>query len=335
MSIGASVHAGVATRAFLQIENEETLGLHQTLRKELIDGHAVNHLHALFVGHLAFGSDGFKTGADTREAFDHLAEVVSGDTDDFDVVESGAGGGANAAAEETDFAEIVASGEIGENEFATGIIFGDFDEADADEIETVGRVTLARDELAGSETLEFDAFFEVLNKVGRKVREHGDAAKMIFKRAAAVVGVDLSAEGFVLEHDVENIAQHFVGDDIGFRTNGGAARIEIQARHFTEEIARAEFGDRAGVGEVDAGVNGDGAVARFALAFVFFAGDEGAGEAFEETFGAPIGFYVGDGGGNGNFGFAFENIKRGGAKFAFAADDFAFAEAAFHDGAAI
>ena len=55
----------------------------------------------------------------------------------------------------------------------------------------------------------------------------------------------------------------------------------------------------------------------------------------EKTDGAAFGFHVGDGRGDGNLGFALEDVKSRGTEIAFAADDVALAEAAFHDGAAI
>ena len=335
VGIGAGIDAGIAARTFLQVQDQKALRFHQPLRKELVDGNAVDRLHALLVGHLAFGGYRFESDPDGREAFNHLAEIVAGDADDFDMVESRARGGTNAAAEEPDFAEVVAARKIGEDQLTAGIIFRDFYETDADKVEAISGVALAGDALAGCETLKLDAFFEVFDKVGGKVCEHGDAAQMIFQSSAAIVGIDLRAEGFVLEHDVENVAQHFVSDDIGFRMNRGGARIKIHAGHFTKEVAGAEFCDRMAVGKVDGSVDGDGAVARFAFAFVLFPGNERAGETFEETLGAAIRFYMSDRCGDGNFGLALKNVERGGTEFAFPADDIAFAETAFDDGPAI
>ncbi len=191
------------------------------------------------------------------------------------------------------------------------------------------------DDFSGGEALQLDVLFEVLDEVGRQIGEHGHAAKMIFQSAFAVVRIDLRAESFVLHHDVEHVAQHFVSDDIGFRADGGGARIEIEARHFAEEVAGAQGGDRIAVVQIHRSIDGNGAVARFFFANVVAAIDQRAGEAFEKSPGAALSFYVGDGRGNGNFGGAFDNIKSGGAELAFAANDFAFAVAAFYDGAAI
>ncbi len=119
------------------------------------------------------------------------------------------------------------------------------------------------------------------------------------------------------------------------RGHGGGAGIEIHASHFAEEIAGTKFGDGVTVRKIDRCVDGNGSVSRFFLALVFFACDESARQAFEKTFGTALRLDVGNRRGNGNFGFAFENVESGGTEFAFTADDLAFAVAALDDGAAI
>src|SRR6266478_4453599 len=333
--ISASIHTGVAARAILQVQNQQALRLHQSLREKLIDGDVVDHLHALLICGEAFGGDGFQTFADARETFHHLAEIVARDANQLHVVECGAGGCAQTAAQQTYLAEVIAARKVGEYHLSAGIIFGDFYKADAHEIETVRRFALKRDRLAGSESLQFHAFLQVLDEIRRKIGEHWDAAKMIFESAAAVGLVELRAEGFVLEHDVENVAQHFKSDDIGFRDHGGGAGIEIHARHFAKEIAGTKFGDGVAIGKIYGGIDGNSSVPRFLFAFVFFARDNRVREPLEESFGTALCLDVRNGRGNGNFSLAFENIESGGTEFTFAADDLAFAVAALDDGAAI
>ena len=335
VSVGAGVHAGIAARTVLQIEDEQALRFHQSLGEELINGNAVDHLQALLIGGAALGGGGFETGANAGETRDHIAKIVAGNTHQLDVIESCAGGGANAAAEETDFAEIVAPGKIGENHFAAGIIFRNFHETDSNKIKAIGGFALSDDGLAGSETLEFYAFFEMRNKFRRQVREHRHAAKMIFESAAAVGFVELRAEGLVLEHDVENVAQHFVGDDIGLSNDSGGAWVEIHTGHFAEKIAGPEVGNWIAVRKVHGCVDGDGAVARFLFAPVFVATNERAGQALEESFSAALRFDVGDWRRDRNARVTLGDVKRRRAKLAFAADDVASAEAALDDGAAI
>src|SRR5262249_8781641 len=173
------------------------------------------------------------------------------------------------------------------------------------------------------------------NKLRRQVREHGHAAKMIFESAAAVGFVELRAEGSVLEHDVENVAEHFVGDDIELRDDRGGARIEIHASHFAEQVARAQVRDKVAIRKVHGSIDGDDAIARFFLAFVMVATNQRAGQPLEKTFGASLRPDVCNRRGNGNSRAALDDVKRRRAKFTFAANHFAFAEAAFDDGTAI
>src|SRR6266481_5604182 len=333
--ISASIHTGVAARAILQVQNQQALRLHQSLREKLIDGDVVNHLHALLICGEAFGGDGFQAFADARETFHHLAEIVARDANQLHVVESDAGGRAHAAVKQTDLAEEIAAGKVGEHHLSAEIILRDLHEADSNEIKTVSRFTLERDRLAGRESLQFHAFLQVLDEIRGKIGEHRDAAKMIFEGAAAIGVVQLRAEGFVLQHDVENVAQHFERDDLGLRGHGGGAGIEIHASHFAEEIAGTKFSDGVAVRKIDRRVDGNGSVPRFFLALVFFARDKRARKPLEKSFGAALRLDVSNRRGNRYFCLAFENVESGGAEFAFTADDLAFAIAPLDDGAAI
>ena len=82
--------------------------------------------------------DGFERPADVRETLEHEREVFGADAHDFDVIERGAGRGARASGEKRDLAEVAATGEVGEDEFASGALFGNFHEPDANEVEAVG-----------------------------------------------------------------------------------------------------------------------------------------------------------------------------------------------------
>src|SRR5229473_2641777 len=143
--VGASVHASVAARAIFQVENQQALRFHQALGEELVERDALHHLQAVLVGGAAFGGNLFEPGPDIGEAVDHLAEIVAGYFHDFNVIKGCTGCRADAAPEEADFAEIVATREVREDEFAAGIFLGNFHEANSDEIKTVGRAALARD----------------------------------------------------------------------------------------------------------------------------------------------------------------------------------------------
>src|SRR5260370_2164193 len=83
-----------------------------------------------------------------------------------------------------------------------------------------------------------------------------------------------------------------------------------------------------GVREINGSVDGNGSVARFLFALVFFTSDEGAGQPLEESFGAALRFDVSNRSGDGNIGLALENVESGRSKFTFSANNFAFTKAA-------
>src|SRR5260370_1457314 len=147
---------------------------------------------------------------------------------------------------------------------------------------------------------------------------------MIFKGAAAIGLVELRTESFVLQHDVENVAQHFKSDDLGFRDDGSGSRIKIHTSHFAEEVAGAELGDGIPVSEINGGVDGNGSVERFFRALVFFARDERASQPLEKSFCTALRLDVRDGSGDGG-GIAHRRIEiesdAGGIAFAHAAED--------------
>ena len=88
----------------------------------MVDGDTVHHLQALLVGGATLGSDSLKTRSNAGEARDHVPKIVPGDANEFDVIEGRTRGCSNAPAEQTDFAEIIATREISQHHFAAGII---------------------------------------------------------------------------------------------------------------------------------------------------------------------------------------------------------------------
>ena len=75
--IGAGIDASIAARAIVQIQNEQALRFHQSLREELIDGDVVNHLHALLICGAALGGSGFETGSNAGKTRNHVAEIAA------------------------------------------------------------------------------------------------------------------------------------------------------------------------------------------------------------------------------------------------------------------
>src|SRR2546429_7772549 len=141
---------------------------------------------ALLISRAAFGSDGFKTGSHARKFRNHVSEIVAGDAHELDMVERRARCRPIAAPEQTDFAEIIAPGQVREHHFSAGIVLQNLHEPDPHKIETVCRVALLDDHLPRREPLKPDTLFEMPDKLRRQIREHGHAAKVVFKRAAAV-----------------------------------------------------------------------------------------------------------------------------------------------------
>src|SRR5260370_31795917 len=107
------------------------------------------------------------------------------------------------------------------------ISFRDVHATNANEIETICGHSMLNYYLSRSKALELHALLKMLDKCRRKIREHGHAAQMVFQSAAAIGLVELRPERFVLQHDVENIPQHFECDDFRFRDHTGSARIKI------------------------------------------------------------------------------------------------------------
>jgi hypothetical protein len=122
VGIGASVHASVATRTILQIENQEALRFHQALGEKLVDGNAVNHLHALLIGGTSLSRNSFKAGSNSGEPCDHVPKIITGDSNEFDVIKRCARRGSNASAQQADFAKIIAARKISENQLASRIV---------------------------------------------------------------------------------------------------------------------------------------------------------------------------------------------------------------------
>jgi hypothetical protein len=165
VSVRASVYAGVAARAFLQIENQQTLRFHQALGKKLIQGHGVDRFKTLLIGEAALRRDSFQAFSNGGEALNHLTKIVARNANDLHVIQCGAHGGSHASAEQANLAKIISARQVREDHLAAGIIFGNFHEADAYEVKAVSGIALARDDLAGSEALQFHALLQVVDEV--------------------------------------------------------------------------------------------------------------------------------------------------------------------------
>src|SRR6185437_10254806 len=123
------------------------------------------------------------------------------------MIESGAGGRARAAGEQGDLAEVAAPRQIGQHQFASKLLFGDFHEPDADQIEAVGGIALAADYLSRAEAQQFHPVAQVIDKILGQGSENGYAAQVRIEGADAIVALQLSPESLVALQDVEHVAQ--------------------------------------------------------------------------------------------------------------------------------
>ncbi len=105
-------------------------------------------------------------------------------------------------------------------------------------------MALARNHLSRSKPQQLDAFLQMFDKVAGKVREHRYPAQMIFQRAFAVVLIHLCPKRLVLEHDVQNVAQHFVRHHVRVSSYRCRPRIKVHARHFAEQISCSQLSHR-------------------------------------------------------------------------------------------
>ena len=157
MGRGAGPHALVAARAALEVDDEQILGLHEALAQEVVELDRAHRLPLLGVGlQPGLGHLG-QPRLDVGELAQHQVEVLGLDAHRLHVVQRGAGAGAYAlAAEQADLAEVVGPGEVAQHHVAARERLADLHEADADEVEAVGLLALAADDLARLEAYELD-----------------------------------------------------------------------------------------------------------------------------------------------------------------------------------
>src|SRR5437867_8542018 len=310
----------------------------QALSKEGADGKRRRPLVALADLGQAGGGLGLHHRPDRREATHHLPEVLGADPHQLDVVERRAGGHAHAVVQQPDLAEIVAPGEILEDDLTTRERLGDFDEADPHQVEIVRRLVLAEDDLAGLEGHQRDALAEVIDEVLAHAREHRHAAQMRGQRAIAVAPIQLGLERAVLPQHVDDVAQHL--EDLGVleRADRRRPRIERQARHLAEQLTLPQLGHRVAVRQVDRRVDGNEAMAALVARILVAAHElteppEEPGDA--GTLGAPAVLDVGQRARDRDLDAAAQDVERRRALLALSADDLAGPEAPADDRAAV
>src|SRR5207244_1922477 len=108
------------------------------------------------------------------------------DPDDLAMVERGAGGDARAAAEQPDLPEVRAASEVLQHHLAAREALRHLHEPDADQVEGVGLLALADDDLPGFVANELDAVTQVVDEVVGDAGEHRHAAEVRGERALPV-----------------------------------------------------------------------------------------------------------------------------------------------------
>ncbi len=277
---------------------------------------------------------GLETGADLGKALQHEVEILEPDAHRLHVVQRGAGGGANPAAEQREFTEKTAPPDVRQDQVSTGMGLGDFDEADSHQEETVGRLSLAANHLPGRITSQFHAISQISNKFRRDRREHRNAAEVGFQCALAVALFHPGAERFIPPHDVQHVPQHFERGTVGLGPHCGRARIIVHAGHFAEQVASLELAYRIVVGQVDRRINRN--EIRFAiLPRPLLAAERKHGlQLAKEVFLSP-GLYLGHGRRNIDLSVPIKNVEGGRAIVAFLANDLARFVAALSDRVAV
>ncbi len=198
-----------------------------------------------------------EAGLDVGELVEHRVEVLGADPHDLHVIERDAGGGAHALAQQADLAEVVGAVQVAQHEVAAREGLRDLDEADADQEEAVGRVALPADHLSRLVAHHLDAVAQPPHEGVAEAGQQRHGAQVRVERPLAVAPVEIGLEHLVLLEHLQDVAQDLENFRLLDRPHGGRARIEGQARHLAEEVARPQLGHRVAELEVDGGVDGD------------------------------------------------------------------------------
>ena len=87
VSASASPNARIAARATLEIENQQTLRLHQPLREKILQRRGFDEREAFAIFALALERDGFEAVPNLGKLAEHEVKILRRNANDFDVVE--------------------------------------------------------------------------------------------------------------------------------------------------------------------------------------------------------------------------------------------------------
>ncbi len=112
VSIRAGSDACVATRAGVQVEQQQALRFHQTLLQETVERRAIDRSQALFIHFRAFVAGVFEFAAHSGELTGHAAEIFRANAHHLHVIESRAGSGAHGLVQQRRFSEVFATRKV-------------------------------------------------------------------------------------------------------------------------------------------------------------------------------------------------------------------------------
>src|SRR5947209_1515403 len=92
--------------------------------------------------------DGLQLFAYLRIVRGHALEVLAANANEFDMIQSRAGCGSPSASEQSNFAEELATAQIGQHQIAAAMFLRHFHKSDSDQVEAVRQVALAEDDIA-------------------------------------------------------------------------------------------------------------------------------------------------------------------------------------------
>src|SRR2546430_3029047 len=327
---GAGLHAQVAARAAVEVEEEEALGLHQALTQEVLEvdvGGVRLDLDVLPRATLGLGEQVL---GDLGEALEHQPEVIGRDPHDLDVVNRRAGGAPRRVLDEAHLAEVAAASLVCTYEVSARTVLRDLHEPEPHDEETVGRLALTADDLAGFVAGELDALAEVLDELLAEAGEERHAAEVRVERAAAVGLLELGTERLGAQQYLQRRAQHLEDHTVLSGAHGCGPRIEVEAGHLAEELARVELRHGSVAAQVDRRVDRD--ERRRPDHFQVFAADEPALHLEEEA-GQPARIvpHARERCRDRNLTAPFDDVERRRAEVTLAADDLAGAERAADD----
>src|SRR5580704_3509315 len=192
--ISAGPHACIATGAAVQVQQQQTLRFHQTLREKAVERNALGYRQALAIHLHAVLFHGLKLPPHGGKLAHHAIEVFGTDANQFHMIERRARRRADVAGKQSGFAKIIAARKIGEHHISARMRLRHLHETYADKIETVGGVALPANHLARRATHKFHALAQAADELACQLREDWNGPEVAVKSTPAVGFVQLGAE---------------------------------------------------------------------------------------------------------------------------------------------